>query len=127
MNITWLLLIIIILVLGIAGTFIYKTLNKTLHSACVSAEKSSTGYTCACQTGMNKNDCEAKHGIWQSKPCGNPNEWDPICRTQILGSCTTSTGCAYPTLKNECQSSWKAGNQCSTPSAAASQAGTKWT
>jgi hypothetical protein len=130
MNMIWLLLIIILLVLGGIGILAYKTLNNSLHSGCISAGKNSSGYTCTCETGMNKNDCKAKNGVWQSKSCGNSEEWDPICRTQILGSCVTSTGCAYPTLESECKSSagnWKSGNQCSTPLAGPSQAGTNWT
>jgi len=129
MNSAWLLPILIILLIGGIGILAYTSLNKTLHSGCISAQKGNSGYSCTCETGMNKNDCAAKNGIWQSKACGNADEWDPICRTQILGSCTTSTGCAYPTLESECKLSggWKAGNQCSTPSSAPSQAGTEWT
>lgn len=110
-----LILVLFLFIIGGIGILAYKTLDKILHSSCISVGKTGSGYSCACETGITKDNCETKNGVWQSNPCGKVDEWDRVCKTQILGSCVTSSGCHYPILESECKSSgtWSKDDKCS--------------
>lgn len=123
-------LIIILCLLGILGYIAYKALGKIMNRSCIVAIKNDSGFSCNCETGLTQADCSSKGGLYQTQSCDNSKDWTDQCRNKLLGSCTTSTGCAYPSLSSDCLSAggtWKAGNTCTTPVAALSHPGSEWT
>lgn len=131
MLVSWLIIITILIILGIFGIWAYKSIQNISNNGCILASKNSDGYTCSCEKGLTQDNCISQGGIWRTKPCEtDQNEWNTICRDQLLGSCITATGCQYPNMKSECQLSqgtWNAGKKCQTQESAPSQDQTLWT
>jgi hypothetical protein len=117
------------LVVGLAGFFILRSIAKLGKTSCITATKTN-GYLCQCRNGISRQTCTSQSGIFQAQSCQSIPDWNNQCKTKLIGSCITSTGCQYPALESECKAVsglWNVGSECSTQSAGPSVLDTAFT
>lgn len=121
----WIVFIIII-VAGLTGALIYKLSNES----CITIVNNGGVYELECRNGVSQSDCSSQNGLYQRRGCQDSSTLDTQYKSQLEGSCVTSTGCQYPVTQPDCKSSrgvWKAGNSCYQQTAGPSVLGSLWT
>jgi hypothetical protein len=98
----WLVIILFLFVLAGGIYYAYKHLPAA-GGRCVYVTMSDGNYVCNCSKGDTKSHCDGNNGIYDAtSDCSG--DFLTICKTQILGSCKSSTTCTYPTTSDACTS-----------------------
>ncbi len=91
-----------------------KHLKSSSAGQCIYVTSSGTTYNCNCSRGMSQKDCTNNNGLYDAAGICD-SSFVAICQNQLLGSCTTSVSCFFPSTKDVCTSSsgsWTPGNTC---------------